>query len=385
MAGRRAESAGGMMNGFLGRLLVVTVSLALAACSTPRGAGFEAEVLAATGETDANGEAIYDFEVHEVTRATLPVLSGWPSLTNRRYAWINGGMQPASPIIATGDTLQVVIWDAEENSLLTSPGQRVAQLQDVTVGADGRIFIPFVGEMRVAGMAPGTARARIEEELIRTVPSAQVQVNVVPGRSNTANLVSGVNRPGVYPLPDRNTTVLSLISEGGGVRSDFVNPQIRLFRGQQIFGTSVSRLFENPSLDTVMRGGDRIIIEEEDRFFLALGAANNQDIHVFPKDHVTALDALSIIGGVEESRADPQGILILRDYPASALRSDGSGPGMERVVFTLDLTSADGLFSAGEFEIHSGDLVYATESPITAATTIFTIIDSGLRLTNRLN
>lgn len=368
---------GGSMTHRRGRLTAILLCIALGACSTPRGAGFEAEVLAAS-DTDAAGEAIYDFEVHAVTRDTLPVLSRWPSAgTTRSYSWIDARPQAASALISAGDMLQVVIWDAEENSLLTSPGQRVAQLQDVTVGSDGRIFIPFVGEMRIAGMAPGTARNRIEEELVRTVPSAQVQVNVVQGRSNTANLVSGVNRPGVYPLPDRNTSVLALIAEGGGVQGSLANPQVRLFRGSTVYGTSVAKLFENPGLDTVLRGGDRVIVEEEERFFLSLGAANSQSVHLFPRDHVTALDALAIVGGVEETRADPQGILVLRQYPSRALRRDGSGPGMDRVVFTLDLTSADGLFSAGQFHIESGDLVYATESPLSTARTIFGLIGSG--------
>ena len=366
------------------RITALWLCLTLAACSVPRGAGFEAEVLAAS-ERDANGEAVYDFEVHEVTRDTLPILARWPSVgTARSYSWIDASSQPASLLIAPGDTLSVVIWDAEENSLLTSPGQRVAQLQDVTVGSDGRIFIPFVGEMRVAGMAPGTARSRIEEELIATVPSAQVQVQVVPGRSNTANLVSGVNRPGVYPLPDRNTSVLAMIAEGGGVQNNMINPQVRLFRGRDVYGTSVAKLFENPALDTVLRGGDRVIVEPEERSFLSLGAANSQSVHLFPTDHVTALDALAIIGGVEENRADPQGILVLRQYPAHSLRRDGSGPAKDRVVFALNLTSADGLFSAGQFHIEPGDLVYATESPVTTARTVFGLIGAGVGLINDL-
>jgi polysaccharide export outer membrane protein len=151
-----------------------------------------------------------------------------------------------------------------------------------------------------------------------------------------------------------------------------------------VYGTSIAKLFENPALDTVLRGGDRVIVEAEERFFLSLGAANSQSVHLFPKDHVTALDALAIVGGVEETRADPQGILVLRQYPQRALRRDGSGPGMDRVVFTLDLTSADGLFSAGQFHIESGDLVYATESPLSTARTIFGLIGSGAGILNDL-
>lgn len=363
----------------------LVLGLSLAACSTPRGAGFQSEVLAARGvQTEHDGGPVYDFSVFSVARDTLPIITKWPDSGARRYNWITGTSQPASMIISPGDTLQVTIWDAEENSLLTSPGQRVAQLQSMQVASDGRIFIPFVGEMRVSGMSPQTARARIEERLLDTVPSAQVQLQLTPGRGNTASLVSGVNAPGAYPLADRDVSVLALIAEGGGVKSGMVNPQVRLFRGNDLYGTSVVQLFENPSLDTRLQGGDRVIVEEEERFFLSLGAANRQSRHLFPKDHVTALDALAEIGGVAEDRANPQGILILRQYPVGALRADGSGPPQERMVFTIDLTRADGLFSAGKFEIQSGDLVYVTESTLGAAKTIFSIVGNGVGLFARL-
>jgi polysaccharide export outer membrane protein len=57
---------------------------------------------------------------------------------------------------------------------------------------------------------------------------------------------------------------------------------------------------------------------------------------------------------------------------------------MQRVVFTVDLTSADGLFSAGKFEIMPNDLVYATESPIGAALTVFGVLRAALSLSNAL-
>lgn len=364
----------------------LVLSMALTACSTPRSAGFQSEVLAAREvTTDAAGNQVYDFSVFSVDRESLSVITSWPDTGARTYNWIDGRSQPASMLIAPGDELSVTIWDAEENSLLTSPGQRVAQLQSMQVASDGRIFIPFVGDLRVAGMSQQTARARIEEMLLTTVPSAQVQVQVQPGRANTASLVSGVNNPGAYPLADRDVSVLALIAEGRGVNNNIINPQVRLFRGNDIYGISIDRLFETPSLDTRLVGGDRIIVEEEERFFLSLGATNQQSRHLFPEDHVTVLDALAEVGGVSDTRANPQGVLILRQYPASAVRNDLSGPPQERMVFTMDLTKADDLFSAGKFEIQSGDLVYATESPLGAARSIFGIVGSGVGLFKNLN
>ncbi len=316
-----------------------------------------------------------------VTRPTLALVAGWPETGPGGYDWIRRQEQPASMIIAPGDTLAVTVWDTEENSLLAGPGGRVAQLQDVRVSTAGTIFLPFVGNLAVAGMSEATARERIEERYVDTIPSAQVQVVLTPGRANTANLVGGVAAPGVYPLVDRNVTLLTLLSLGGGVLPGLVNPQVRLFRGSGVYGTSLARLYDDPGLDTTLVGGDRVIVEEEERFFLSLGATGTESLHVFPGDRVTALQALSIIGGVSEARADPKGVLILREYPRAAVAA--GGPPQDRVVFTIDLTTADGLFSARNFEIMPGDLVYATESPVTAAQTIMGLIGSGLGLAAR--
>lgn len=381
-------SFGGIMGLiFVRTFRVVFLCALVASCgSLPRGAGIQSEVLAASDvKMDANGEPVYGFTVFEIRRDILPTLANWPQKEQRRYNWINRQQQPASLTIAPGDMLDVTIWDAEENSLLTSAGQRVAQLQKIQVNSDGRIFIPFIGNLKVSGMSPQTARAQIESLLTQTIPSAQVQISVAPGRANTANLVGGVNAPGVYPLPDRDYTLLSLLSEGGGARAAYKNPQVRLMRGSNIYGISLDRLYDDPQLDTTLVGGDRIIIEDDDRYFLSLGATSSEAIHNFPKEQVTALDALSIVGGVSDTRADPQGILILREYNQSDVRADAAaGPPQTRVVFSIDLTSADGLFSAAKFYVEPGDLVYATESPVNAAQTVFSIFGSALSIANRL-
>ena len=336
--------------------------LLLVACGLPRGAGMEREIISGSNNADA------DFAVYPVTRAFLPTLAEWPVTGEPELNWITASAGSRSQIIAPGDMVSIAIWDSNDNSLLTAPEQRVVGLEEMRVSA--------------SGLSPQAARARLQRELEAIVPSAQVQLSMSEGRANSVDLVGGVAVPGSYPMPDRNYTVLSLISQGGGVRGDLANPQIRLMRQGNIFGTSINRLYSEPALDTRLVGGDRVIVEEDERYFLSLGAAGRQDQHPFTQDIVTALDAMAIIGGVTSSRADPEGILILREYPASALRAGERGPRMERVVFTLDLTTSDGLFSARNFRIHSGDLVLATESPVTSVQTIFGLIGGVFGLAN---
>lgn len=371
---------GGVMSALRKRgvICVLVAVMGLAGCEQlPRGAAVEREIVAV-----AQGEAA-DFAVYPVDRTSLDRIGSWPRTAAPRHGWLPASGGARTQVIATGDELAITIWDSNENSLLSAGGQRQVQIQALTVGPDGTVFVPYVGNTRVAGLTLQAAREHLQDEIDGVVPSAQVQLALVEGRTNSVDLVGGVASPGAYPLPDRNYTVLNLLAAGGGVQAGLVNPQIRLRRGGTVYGTSVERLYADPGLDTLLIGGDQVIVEEDRRQFISLGAAGQQSQHRFPQDRVTAIDAMAIIGGVDSRRGDPGGILILREYPDTAVRADGTGPGQSRVVFTLDLTSADGLFSARNFDIQSGDLVLVTESPITSAQTIFGLIGSVFGLANQ--
>lgn len=360
--------------------LAVLLALSVSACgSLPRGAAIEAEIVAGANDEDA------DFAIYPVTKALLPSLAAWPQTGDKHYPWIGHSHGSISQIIKPGDTLNVFIWDSSDNSLLTGPEQRVANLSGMRVSAGGFIFVPYIGKVRVSGRSPDSARQLVQRRLETIVPSAQVQLQMAEGRINTVDVVSGVARPGAVPMPDNNFSVLGAISAAGGVNPGLSNPQVKLQRGHKTYRTSVANLYEDPKLDTRLHGGDKVIVEEDRRYFLSLGAAGQEAQFKFNRDKVSALDALAIIGGVNDARADPQGILILREYPESALQSGERGPRQTRVVFTLDLTNSDGLFSARNFHINSGDLVLATESPVTNARTILGLIGSTfgvIRATN---
>ena len=356
------------------------LAAAVSACgSLPRGAAVEREILKGADAEDA------DFTVHAVTKDFLPIVEHWPHTGVARLGWLGHSHGSNAQIIRGCDQLDVVVWDSGDNSLLTGPGQRVATLSGVRVSENGTIFLPYVGKVKVSGRSPEAARQMVQRMLESIVPSAQVQLAMTEGRSNSVDLISGVNSPGNVKLPDNNFSVLAAISAGGGVAGSFENPQVKLVRGHKIYGTSVDRLYANPKLDTRLKGGDKLIVEEDRRYFLSLGAAGSESQFPFNRDKLSALDALAMIGGVNDTRADPKGILILREYPTSALETDGSGPAEQRVVFTLDLTNSDGLFSARNFPIYSGDLVLATESPVVFVRTFIGVIGSGFGILSAAN
>lgn len=334
----------------------------------------ESEILSA--DARKSGE----FAIYNVDRALLPVVHKWPRTGQAGSSgWLTNQKGPLSQIIASGDKLTLQIWDNTENSLLTPIGQKSVAMSEVVVSPDGSIFVPYLDKIYIIGMTADKAREMLQERISQILPSAQVQLTLTTGRRNSVDLVGGANS-GNFPLPDRNFTVLNLISLGGGVTAGIRNPQVHLVRDGKNYRTSISNLYSNPSLDTTLRGGDKVIVREDSRSFLALGAASTQKEHFFEKDRISALDAMAMMGGVSETRGDPSGILVLRRYNSKSVRTDGKGPSNIRAVFVLDLTSADGLFSAGEFEVYPNDVVLATESPVNSVQTVFRLIGSAFAI-----
>ncbi|VDC23533.1 polysaccharide biosynthesis/export family protein [Pseudogemmobacter humi] len=346
--------------------LAATLVFALPGCNAPRGAGKASEILKGADQEDA------DFQVVQVSRETVARLGDWPGIGSGSgiSGWISRQRGPAGNLIAAGDKIDLTIWETGDVTLLSAPGQKLVALPGLTVSPDGSVYLPYADKVYIANMTADQAREAVQKKLDPIIPSAQVLIAHQPGRKSTVDLVSGVPRPGAFPMPDRDFTVLGLIAQGGGIPHDMDNPQVRLMRDGKLYGISADRLMKEPALDTTLRGGDKVWVEADERYFIALGASGRESQVRFSQDRITALEALSMSGGLNDIRADAKGVLILRNYPASALKADGSGPGKQRVIFAIDLTSADGLFSAGQFQVQNKDVVVVAESPIGSAASV---------------
>jgi len=309
------------------------LTLTLVGCALPRGAAVQREILKADANEPQN------FAIYAVTKNTLPSMRSWYRTGGQAsHGWLTHSHKANSVTIKPGDQVNLIIWDSDPNSLLTSPEQKQVKMEGVRVSANGEIFLPYLNKFRIAGDTPERARTRIQAMMEKIAPSAQVQLNIVEGKQSEADLVSGVAKPGNYPLVDTHFTVLNLISRGGGVAPTLRNPRVRLNRNGRSYVKPISDLYKNPNLDTVLRGGDKVIVEEDDRYFLALGATGKEAVVYFP--------------------------------------------GHARSIFTVDLTTADGLFSAGQFAVYPNDTVLVTESPIGNVRTVLSLIGSAFGLVN---
>lgn len=335
--------------------------LGLSACGTPRGAPTQREVLA---QPDAEGA---DFTLEIVNRNRLPLYPGLgPRNGSANTDWPAGGIAPSDQVLAPGDRLALRIWDPEDSSLIASVEAPFADVANVVVTASGNVSLPYIDEVQVGGLTAESARIRLQERLTAIIPSAQVQLVVSEGRRNSAQMLGGVARPGTYPLNERNLPLTSLIAAAGGINPSLKNPQVQITRGNQVFRRPWKFVLDSPAHDPAIRGGDRILIDADARSFKALGAAQREEVIDFDEQDVSVLRAVSLMGGIADTRADPRGVLVLRRYSESETQRV-NGPPNTHVVFSFDLTTADGVFSADEFFIQDNDIVLATQAPTASA------------------
>jgi polysaccharide export outer membrane protein len=341
-----------------------------------------------TNEIIGNGQAENSdapFEVVRVQRNNVESLDSWPATGwTETYNWPRASRGSDAAVIGTGDMVSLQIWDNSENSLLTGAAQKEVSINKVAVSPDGTIFVPYAGDVLIRGMSPTSARRKVETALQPFIASAQVQLAYEPGQGSSVDLVSGVAKPGPYPLLNRNSTILSAIAQGGGVTPGLKNPLVRLMRNGKTYDIRADKLFSDASYNTVLRGGDKVVVQEDQRYFTAFGASGTENLIHFEKEKITAIEAMSLIGGLDDTRANPKGVLVLREYSAKQLRSDDTGPSQRDVAFVFDVTSGEGLFAARKFQINPEDTVIVTESPVVSVRTVFGLLNTLLVTGNRL-
>ncbi|MEZ5755849.1 MAG: polysaccharide biosynthesis/export family protein [Paracoccaceae bacterium] len=331
----------------------------VAACGLPRSGPNKKEIFA--GSVLREGDAFVVTVNSRVTRATAVT----PSL-GFSGSFLTAG-RLGSDVISSGDRLTVTVYEnVKDDPLLGNSGQRLSQLQELQVDGEGFIFIPYAGRIRAAGASPEELRTDIAKKLDPQTPDPQVIVQRVAGDGATVTISGAAGAQGVYPIERPTRTLSSMVARAGGVTIDPETAIVRVTRHGQTGKVWLLDLYENPRLDIALRAGDQIVIEEDTRAFVALGATGAQNRVPFESQNLSAIEALAIVGGLNTSLADPTGVIIFRNEPAEIANSvlgRNDLTGAQRMIYVLDLTQPTGMFEARDFLIRDGDTVYVTEAP----------------------
>lgn len=361
-----------MTNGMPMRALCLILLMTLTACGLPRSGPSRNEVLAGGTELEGN---IHIVPVTDAVSAAAKSINPLGFSAAFRNAPALRGDR-----IAPGDTLGVTVWENIENGLLATLGQKVTMLEQIQVDQDGMIFLPYAGRLKAAGQTPDGLRRIIAERLQGQTPDPQIEVRRLSGDGATVTLM-GKTGQGIYPIKPQTRRLSAMLANAGGASIPDEVAQIRIMRGQQQGRIWLQDLYNEPKADIALRPGDKIIVEEDQRSFTALGASGIQKQVQFTSRALSVLDAIAEVGGLNAERADPTGVFIFRDEPshiANRVLARKDLRGDQRFAYVIDLTKPTGMFIARAFTIRDGDTMYVTEAPFAAwnkimATTLSTV------------
>ncbi|KAE9627890.1 polysaccharide export protein [Parasedimentitalea maritima] len=356
------------------RPIAMLAALALAAsCSLPKVGPNKREIFA--GSVQKEGDAFIVSVNDRVTRATAVV----PALG------FSNGFQSAgqltSDTIRPGDVLGLTIWENVDDGLLAGEATNSTVLEEVQVDSAGFIFVPYAGRVRASGNTPDQLRETITTKLEDQTPDPQVQVRRLAGDGSTVSLIGAVGAQGVYPIERPTRTLATMLANAGGVAIQPDIAQVTVIRGNESGKIWFQDLYDHPELDIALRGGDRILVEEDTRAFTALGATSAQARVRFESQDLSALEAIAQVGGLISTASDPTGVFVFRNEPAEIAgqvlgRDDLEGA--QRMVYVLNLTQPNGLFIARDFVIRDDDTLYVTEAPYAQWTKTISLLAAPL-------
>ena len=120
--------------------------------------------------------------------------------------------------IGSGDTLQIAVWKEPD---VTVPS--------VVVRPDGRITVPLIKEVSVAGLTPREAEKVITEGLSKFITDANVTVVVAASNSKKVYVIGAVRKEGTLPYT-YGMTAMQALSEAGGLTEYAKRKKIYILR-----------------------------------------------------------------------------------------------------------------------------------------------------------
>lgn len=259
--------------------------------------------------------------------------------------------------IGVGDVLSIVVWDHPE---LTAPFGSFNNVQDQgnVVREDGSIFYPFVGKLEVEARTPREVQEDLAEKLAEFIETPQLDVRVVDFRSQRFFVTGEVARPGSFPVSNVPVRVVEAIGFSGGLLPDADLYDVTLSRRDQKFVIPLYDILYEGRIEgnVVLEHGDVLhIAPNQRRRVFVMGEVIKPSTLMMPARPMSLTQALSDVGGIEETRADGRGVYVVR-------RSQYKGV---VDVYQLDISEAWAMSLGNEFFLAPSDIVYVSAAPIT--------------------
>lgn len=280
-------------------------------------------------------------------------------------------------VIGAGDVIEVSVWEAPPAALFgsgaidprTGPSTtRVTALPEQMVNSNGSVNIPFAGQIMAAGRSPQQIEADIIQRLKGKANQPQVLVRMIRNNTSNVTVVGEVANSTRMPLTARGERLLDALAAAGGTRQPVNKMTLQVTRGNQVQALPLDTIIRDPRQNIVLQPGDVVTSLFQPLSFTALGATGKNEELNFEAQGISLAQALARVGGVQDMRADAQGVFIFRLESPAALDLQGktvatTPEGMVPVIYRVNLRDPATFFVAQSFPIKDKDLLYVSNAP----------------------
>lgn len=188
-------------------------------------------------------------------------------------------------IIGPEDVLDIQVWGSKDLN------------QVVFVRPDGRLSLPLVGEIAVAGKTVQQLQDHLSAVYEKTVKGAVVTVIVKDIKSRPVYFIGGFGKPGVMQLT-RELTLLQAISIIGGVVPNADGEKGFVLRGNKRIPIDFNRLLQRGDLsqNPKLEPGDSVVVPLADAVYVS-GEVRAPGAIKYTGD-LTVLKAITLAGGL---------------------------------------------------------------------------------------
>jgi len=365
-------------------LLLGAASVATGCSSLPAAGPTTSEIDAAS--KPKSGQTVL-FALIDLSPGVTSTMEKWgkPSL----HGGFGNARRPPAQTIGIGDSVQIVIWEAAAGGLFSSPvvdrqasGSRSATIPEQIVSNDGMVTVPFAGRIRVAGRSTNQVEDAIVSNLQGKAVEPQALVTVTKNVSNTVTVLGEVTNGARVPLSARGDRILDVIAAAGGIRVPAHEVFVTLVRQDQAIRVPMQAILVQPSENIPVLPGDVVTVARDPQTFTAAGATTQNAVIPFDTIGVSLEEAIGKAGGLNDQRADPQGVFVVRfedpqryDQLGFARPAPGSTDKIP-VIYRVNMRDPNAFFLARQFSMRNKDLLFVSNASITELQKLFLVINS---------
>lgn len=256
----------------VGSLLLLVINGCSAVSSQPRDK-------TGNGETIGIGEAASDLTAKENND-----LKRLAHLWERRKLESSASDYPIGP----GDVIELSVAGVDEIQNLS---QRVT--------GEETISLPFVGVINTRGLTDKTLRSEIRRRLqTNYVRNPQVSLFVREFRSRQVAVIGAVQKPGLYNLASPADTLMSMISQAGGMKADAAE-HILFIPAEPAEAEKAKEIIDSLPVELVKQNPAPLILKNVDPIVISLDRVNREKNEMYLNMPALPGDVVMIPGGGE--------------------------------------------------------------------------------------